>query len=112
MTDNFHFLINLVSFSLNIAGALIIIWGSIIALAVFLLKEIMERKRAAELNEEVRLKLGGYLILALEFFIASDIIRTIITPSWEGLGMLGAIVAIRTVLSYFLTGDIKNVKRI
>ena len=108
MMDNFHLIVNGVSFTLNILGALIIIWGSIIALQGFVVKEIFERKRAIELNEAVRLKLGSYLIVGLEFFIASDIIRTIITPSWEGLGILGAIVAIRTVLSYFLTRDLNK----
>jgi uncharacterized membrane protein len=108
MIDNFHYIVNLVSFSLNIVGALIIIWGAVIALSAFLLKEVTQRERAVALNEDVRLKLGSYLILALEYFIASDIIRTIITPTWEGVGMLGAIVAIRTVLSYFLTADIKK----
>jgi len=46
--------------------------------------------------------------LALEFFIAADIVSTIITPTWERLGVLGAIVAIRTVLSYFLSKDLKD----
>jgi uncharacterized membrane protein len=63
-----------------------------------------------QLNETIRIRLGGYLVLALEFFIAGDIIKTIITPTWESLGILGAIVVIRTVLSYFLTMDLKKIK--
>ncbi|MCX5701173.1 MAG: DUF1622 domain-containing protein [Candidatus Omnitrophica bacterium] len=53
--------------------------------------------------------MGSYLVLGLEFFIAGDIIKTVITPTWDSVGILGAIVVIRTVLSYFLTKDLKKI---
>lgn len=105
----FHDLINIISFSLNIIGALITIWGILISLAEFLKKEISSRGEVVKLNETIRVKLGSYLVLALEFFIAGDIVKTIITPTWESLGILGAIVVIRTILSYFLTKDLKRI---
>ncbi len=104
----FHAIIDAVSFSLNIIGALITIWGIVVSLASFLNKEIFHHKQAVELNDVIRIKLGSYLVLALEFFIAADIVRTIITPTWQSLGVLGAIVVIRTILSYFLARDMKN----
>ena len=107
--DTFHSIINNISFTLNIIGALITIWAIIISLFDFLKKEIFERGEAIQLNEAIRIKLGSYLVLALEFFIAGDIVKTIITPTWESLGILGAIVVIRTILSYFLTKDIKRI---
>ncbi|MDP2939153.1 MAG: DUF1622 domain-containing protein [Candidatus Omnitrophota bacterium] len=107
--DTFHNFINAVSFSLNIIGALITIWGIIISLFEFIRKEIAKKEDCLKCNEIIRIKLGSYLVLALEFFIAGDIIKTIITPSWEGLGILGAIVVIRTILSYFLTKDLKKI---
>ncbi|MDD5465532.1 MAG: DUF1622 domain-containing protein [Candidatus Omnitrophica bacterium] len=107
--DTFHNFINAVSFSLNVTGALITIWGIIIVLLEFIKKELFCREDCIKRNELIRIKLGSYLVLALEFFIASDIIKTIITPSWEGLGILGAIVVIRTILSYFLTKDLKRI---
>ena len=107
--DMFHQLINAVSFSLNLIGALITIWGIITSLVEFLKKEITNRKEVVQLNETIRLKLGSYLVLALEFFISGDIVKTIITPTWQSLGILGAIVVIRTVLSYFLTKDLKKI---
>ena len=107
--DAFHVIINSISFTLNIIGALITIWGIIISLFEFLKKEIFEREGSIQLNEAIRVKLGSYLVLALEFFIAGDIVKTIITPSWESLGILGAIVVIRTILSYFLTKDLKKI---
>ncbi|OGB88555.1 hypothetical protein A3H38_02815 [candidate division WOR-1 bacterium RIFCSPLOWO2_02_FULL_46_20] len=104
----FHDIIGWTTFVLNIIGALITIWGILLALLEFLGKEIFNRKEAIELNETIRLKLGSYLVLALEFFIASDIIKTVITPTWESLGILGVIVAVRTVLSYFLTKELEK----
>jgi uncharacterized membrane protein len=107
--DTFHSVINIVSFSLNIAGALITVWGIIVSLIELVRKEFSHKEECIKYNELIRIKLGSYLVLALEFFIASDIIKTIITPTWEGLGVLGAIVIIRTVLSYFLTKDLKKI---
>jgi uncharacterized membrane protein len=107
--DTFHRYINIVSFSLSIIGASITIWGIIVALAEFLKKEFLCKEDCIKYNELIRIKLGSYLVLALEFFIASDIIKTIITPTWEVLGVLGAVVVIRTVLSYFLTKDLKRI---
>lgn len=107
--DTLHNVINVVSFTINIIGALVIIWGVLISLFEFLKKEVSNRKESIQLNEAIRLKLGSYLVLALEFFIAGDIVKTIITPTWQSLGILGAIVVIRTILSYFLTKDLKKV---
>lgn len=97
-----------VSFALNVVGALVTLWGSAVALYAFVRKEFLKRAEAVRLNDSIRIKLGSYLVLALEFFIAADIVRTIITPTWQSLGILGVIVVIRTVLSYFLTQDLKD----
>ena len=107
--DIFHQIIISTSLVLNIIGTLVTLWGIVVATTEFLKKEFTNRKDAVHLNEVIRIRLGSYLVLALEFFIASDIIKTIITPTWQGLGILGAIVIIRTILSYFLTKDIKKI---
>jgi len=107
--DIFHSVINAAGFALNAIGALITIWGILISLLEFVKKELTRKGDCLKCNEVIRLKLGSYLVLALEFFIAGDIIKTIITPTWEGLGVLGAIVIIRTILSYFLTKDLKKI---
>ena len=106
--DLFHSIINATSFTLNVIGALFTVWGIIVSLAEFIKKEV-SRGECVKCNEAIRIKLGSYLVLALEFFIAGDIVKTIITPTWEGLGVLGAIVVIRTILSYFLTKDLKKI---
>lgn len=109
MADILHRVLNYISIVLNITGALIIIWGVVFAVAQFLSKEIADRNKVMQINEVIRICLGSYLVLGLEFFIAGDIIKTVITPTWDSVGILGAIVVIRTVLSYFLTKDLRKI---
>jgi uncharacterized membrane protein len=49
-----------------------------------------------------------WLLLALEFALAADIIRSAISPSWGDIGQLAAIAAIRTFLNYFLEKDLER----
>jgi uncharacterized membrane protein len=44
----------------------------------------------------------------LEFFIAGDVLKTIINPTLESLAVVGAIVAIRTALTYLLNRELKD----
>ena len=57
-------------------------------------------------KEEVRLRLGRWLAVALEFELAADILRTAVAPTWNEIGQLAAIVVLRTVLNYFLQQEI------
>ena len=59
---------------------------------------------------KIRIKLGHYLVLALEFLVAKDILESIVNPSYQWLITLWAIVTIRTVLSYFTNKEIAEVK--
>jgi uncharacterized membrane protein len=54
----------------------------------------------------LKLRFGGWLALALEFQLASDILQTTISPSYENLIQLGAIALIRTFLNYFLSKEL------
>jgi Protein of unknown function (DUF1622) len=54
------------------------------------------------------LTLGRFLALGIEFQLASDILRTAVSPTLEDLAELGAIAAIRTVLNYFLAKEIER----
>lgn len=57
-------------------------------------------------KEEVRLRLGRWLAVALEFLLAADILKTAVAPSWDDIGKLAAIAALRTLLNYFLEKEI------
>jgi len=51
---------------------------------------------------------AAWIILALEFALGADIVRTAIAPSWNDIGQLAAIAVIRTGLNYFLERDLED----
>ena|SRR5215217_2831817 len=57
-------------------------------------------------NNEVRLYLGRYLALGLEFQLGADILSTAVAPTLDDVILLGAIAAIRTALNYFLSHEL------
>ena len=54
----------------------------------------------------VWLKFATWILLALEFALAADIVRTAVAPTWEDITKLAVIATIRTMLNYFLAKDI------
>ncbi|MCG8367588.1 MAG: DUF1622 domain-containing protein [Pseudanabaenales cyanobacterium] len=54
----------------------------------------------------LRLRFGVWLAIALEFQLGADIVATTVAPTFEALGKLGAIAAIRTFLNYFLNKEL------
>src|SRR5918997_6111501 len=60
------------------------------------------------INTEIRLYLGRYLALGLEFQIGADILSTAVAPTIDDVLLLGAIVVIRTVLNYFLSKELER----
>ena len=86
------------------AGAIVIFAGAAIATVRFV-GAAVRRGRDREFVS-VRLGLGRYLALGLEFQLASDILSTAVAPTFEEIGKLAAIAAIRTALNYFLAKEI------
>lgn len=88
------------------AGAVVIVVGAAIGFARFLIWLV--RRQGTGGFTSVRLDLGRFLVLGLEFQLAGDILRTAIAPTFEDLGQLAAVAAIRTALNYFLAKEIKE----
>ena len=89
-------------------GAVIIAIGVIIA--VVLLVRALARPTDPGSFIRVRLVLGSYLVLGLEFQLAADVLKTAVAPTFTEIGQLAAIAAIRTLLNYFLTKEIASEK--
>lgn len=90
------------------AGAVVIFLGALVAVVGFV--RALPR-RDPDAFVPVRLTLGRFLALGLEFQLASDVLRTAIAPSFEALGKLAAVAAIRTALNYFLSREIQEEQR-
>ena len=91
-------------------GVLVIVFGVMIGLARFIRSEIAAVRGAIveEERRQLRHVLGYYLLLGLEFLIAADIIDTLMKPSSQDLIVLGAIVGIRTIISYSLNSELSH----
>jgi uncharacterized membrane protein len=102
-----------ISFAIGVIGVAIILWGVVSSL-VHLVRLEYSRLRGRESLEEkeaLRHELGYYLLLGLEFLVAADIVHTILTPTLHELAVLGAIVAIRTVISVSINWELKQAER-
>jgi uncharacterized membrane protein len=89
------------------AGAAAVIFcGAIVSFGLFLYRGLLQRH--ADSFIRVRLVLGRFLALGLEFQLASDLLRTAVAPSFEEIGKLAAVAAIRTALNFFLSQEIKS----
>ena len=89
------------------AAVLVVTFGSLEALFKLLL--VMARPSASHgMRKAIWRRFGVWLILGLEFSLAADIITSVISPTWQDIGELGAIAVIRTFLNYFLEHDLEN----
>lgn len=86
-------------------GSLVIGYAVVRAIVLFVVDAVRGPTGAVP-NEAIRLSLGRSLALGLEFLLGADILNTAVAPSWEQVGLLAAIAAIRTGLNYFLQREL------
>lgn len=98
--------IDLITFGIDILAASVIIISVIMAVISFL--KILKNpiKDQTMDKESIRLRLARGILLALDFEIGSDIIKTMQIPGIKELLILGVIVTIRIVLSWSLSKEI------
>ncbi len=60
----------------------------------------------------LRLHLGYYILLGLEFIVVADVLRTLIHPGLEELLILGVVVLIRTIISVTLHWELSRVPHV
>jgi uncharacterized membrane protein len=93
----------------EVCGAAVITLGAVRAFGAIALALL--RRRPPRDFVPVRLTLGRYLALGLEFQLASDVLRTAIAPGFREIGQLAAVAAIRTTLNYVLAREIAAERR-
>jgi uncharacterized membrane protein len=93
----------------EIVGICIIVVGAALATVVFLRDWARSDQAFLETYRDYRERLGQAILLGLEFLVAADIIGTVaVDPTFRNVGILGAIVAIRTFLSFALEVEIQG----
>ena len=100
---------DLIASAIELVMVLVIIIGSVRTI-VAIAGCLVTRDASTPALRKIWLHYAAWILLALEFALAADIIKTIVGPSWTEIGQLGAIATIRIALSYFLGRDIGEVQ--
>jgi uncharacterized membrane protein len=91
------------------AAVLVILIGAVHSIFIYL-KRLLVSQADIRAFMQSRYKLGMSLSLGLGFLVGADIIKTAISPTWNEIGQLAAIVVIRIVLNYFLMRDMRQLE--
>ena len=106
LTEQLHAFVDQLAKALELVGVAIILGGIILATVAFL----RDGSRTSDWRSaypRYRSDIGRGILLGLELLVGADIISTITAPlTFESVGLLAAIVAIRTFLSFSLETEI------
>ena len=98
-------------------SVLLIDWMALILIVIGTIEAFFAALRlavgGAHNNHERRLVWLSYarwLVAALTFQLAADIIESSIAPTWDDIGRLAAIAVVRTFLNYFLERDLNETR--
>lgn len=108
--DILRYYVNIITLGIDISAGIIIGISAIFAIVSFfriLRKSIKEQTQE---KETIRLRLARGMLLALDFEVGSDILKTILIPSVNELSILAVVVGIRIVLSWSLSKEIDRHK--
>jgi uncharacterized membrane protein len=99
-------IIQVVGSLLDLVGVIIIAVGTLIASATFGYR-FLRARQLVDVYRPFRRDVGRAILLGLEFLVAGDIIRTVaVSPTFQSVGVLAVIVAVRTFLSFSLQVEV------
>lgn len=108
MLEQAHVFVDQLAKLLELAGVAIILGGIVLATAAFL-REGSRTGNWRSACPRYRSDIGRGILLGLELLVGADIISTITAPlTFESVGLLAAIVGIRTFLSFSLETEIEG----
>jgi len=107
MEEIFQRFAGAVAIGVEAAAALFIAVGAVEALYLLVRRYTPNGRASGRGRKEIWVRFAAWLIRALEFELAADVLQTAISPTWDDVGKLASIAAIRTVLNYFLERDIE-----
>jgi len=110
MIEIINIINNVVVHLCHILAMIVILTGIIKAMIIYI-KDILLEGSAFSALQESRLEIGHSFSLGLAFLIGASIIKTILAPTWNDIGQLAAIIAIRTALNFFMLRDVESLFR-
>ena len=108
LTEQAHALVDQFAKALELVGVAIILGGIILATVTFL-RDGSRTRDWRSAYPGYRSDIGRGILLGLELLVGADIISTITAPlTFDSVGLLAAIVGIRTFLSFSLETEIEG----
>ncbi len=99
-----------VALAVETVAVLLVAFGALNAV-LEIITAFLRGRRERHWGRPIWVRFGSWLLGGLQFALAADIVRSAIAPTWEQIGQLAAIAAIRTFLSYFLEKDLAEIQR-
>lgn len=98
---------------IDIIGVIILLYGFSKMFLRYLIAEFRDIKNTPiRTLQSIRCEIGIYILLALDFLIASDIIHTVTELSQEQLIELSVMIVLRTAIGYFLGKEVEEIEKL
>lgn len=95
--ENLKVIVEMCTMLMEMLGIIVLVYTSVVSFINWLRKD---RKCRLELAEGIALSLG--------FKMGGEVLRTVIVREWSELGILGAIIILRGLLTFLIHWEIKN----
>jgi uncharacterized membrane protein len=105
LEEQFRAIASYIALLIEAGAVLVVAFGAVQALTGVVAAIL--RKSADEMQgRQIWIRFATWILLALEFALAADLVRTAVAPTWDDIAKLAVIATIRTMLNYFLAKDI------
>jgi uncharacterized membrane protein len=94
---------------INILALIIIVAGTLEAFVGALWA--MLTRRGGHERRDIWLRQARWLVAGLTFQLAADVLETAVSTSWDTVGRIAAVAAIRTFLNFFLERDLTDIRQ-
>jgi uncharacterized membrane protein len=109
MEELLHTIAHYVALCIEVIAIALITGGAIEAL-VGIARVAMRSDATNQDRRTVWLMFARWLVAGLTFQMAADVVNTSFEPTWDELGRLATIAAIRTFLSFFLDREVEDTR--
>ena len=109
--EHIQYILSQIAAVVDVIGVIILLYGFIKVLIKYVLIEIKNFKMTSVRDlQPIRCEIGIYILLALDFLIASDIIHTITELTDKQLIELSVMIVLRTAIGYFLGKEVNEIE--
>ena len=93
---------HLVTYTLELIGIVVIAFGAISSIVIQFIGGIKTK------GHNIKIDLGNWLALGLEFKMGAEIIKTVVARNLEELAILGVVIVLRALLAILIHWEIKT----